>query len=155
MKPQTRHANCIVIGTLGILVFGASGSGKSALCDVLVCAAKAKGHFAAWVADDRVELEKNENRLLARAPTTLSGLREVRGFGIVEMKAVPVARIDLGLRLVPVAEIDRIPARPLLEERLLDIALPVLKVCENDLGGATVRLREASALLFPNVPDYI
>lgn len=76
------HAGCVVIGEAGVLIRGASGSGKSLLARRLIAAATARGFFARMVADDRVELSVEAGRLVARPNRAIVGKMEVRGLGI-------------------------------------------------------------------------
>ena len=68
------------------LLLGESGAGKSDLALRLIAAG------AQLVADDRVELSVESNRLIARAPANLAGLIEIRNVGII---ALPSARLPL------------------------------------------------------------
>lgn len=77
------HAGCVVIGEAGILIRGASGSGKSCLARRLIDAAQRGGVFARLVADDRVALSTQHGRLIARPNRAIAGKMEVRGLGIV------------------------------------------------------------------------
>lgn len=77
------HAGCVVIGEAGILIRGASGSGKSCLARHLIDAAQRGGVFARLVADDRVALSTQHGRLIARPNRAIAGKMEVRGLGIV------------------------------------------------------------------------
>src|SRR5690606_18170052 len=72
------HATCVVIGEIGVILRGPSGSGKSDLALRLVDTG------GLLVADDQVFLSVENGALVARAPPTISGKLEVRGLGIVE-----------------------------------------------------------------------
>ena len=99
----------------GVLVEGASGSGKSDL------ALRALGEGFRLVADDRVMLWTSGGRLYGRAPDALRGLIEVRGLDVVRVEPVAFAEIVLIARLA-------------VPERLPDPA------CEVLLGVTTPRL---------------
>ncbi|WP_040850329.1 HPr kinase/phosphorylase, partial [Nitrospirillum viridazoti] len=73
------HATCVSVGGAGVLLRGASGSGKSDLALRLVDAG------ALLVADDQVALaaDPTATLLTATAPERLAGLIEVRGLGIL------------------------------------------------------------------------
>lgn len=73
------HATAIAIGEAGILIRGASGSGKSVLALALIALAAQGGRFARLVADDRVELAARGGRLVARPVAPLEGIVERRG----------------------------------------------------------------------------
>jgi serine kinase of HPr protein (carbohydrate metabolism regulator) len=112
------HATCVEIARLGVLLCGASGSGKSDL------ALRAIASGARLVADDRVDLwqvgriqagriQDGTKRLRpivwAQAPAALAGFLEVRGIGIVREPAVKRARVGLVIELVDKADIERLP----------------------------------------------
>jgi HPr kinase/phosphorylase len=85
--------------SLGILLMGSSGAGKSDLALRLIAAG------AELVADDRTELFVRSGRLFARSPARISGLLEVRGVGIVTLPHAREARVAL------VAELGKKPPR--------------------------------------------
>ncbi|MBZ6077511.1 HPr kinase/phosphorylase [Microvirga puerhi] len=96
---ETVHAGCIAIGEAGILIRGASGSGKSTMAREMVRQARAEGLFSGIVSDDRTRLEAAHGRLVARPVTTIAGYREVRGIGIVRasFEAAAVIRLVIDL----------------------------------------------------------
>ena len=99
---------------------GPSGAGKSDLALRLI------DRGARLVADDRVDLRREGEKLVACAPSRLSGLIEVRGVGIVQMPCVSDAAVNLVVDLVPRDQVERLPeAAPveLLGARLRQIAL--------------------------------
>jgi serine kinase of HPr protein (carbohydrate metabolism regulator) len=87
------HANLIAafVGGRwkGVLIEGASGSGKSDL------SLRALGEGFRLVADDRVLLWTSGGRLWGRAPDVLKGLMEVRGLDVVKVDALPFAEVAL------------------------------------------------------------
>jgi hypothetical protein len=97
----TIHASAVLVGSRAVLIRGASGSGKSSLVLALLAAGK-RGELplARLVADDRVHLDAVNGRLVARAPSALAGLIEMRGHGPVALPHEPRAVIgwvvDLG-----------------------------------------------------------
>jgi HPr kinase/phosphorylase len=105
----TIHATAVVLGEAGILIRGPSGSGKSCLGRMLVDPLRAAGRFAAFVADDRVVVEAQGGRLVARAPAAIAGLAEVRGLGLVPVDHEPAAVIRLVVDLVAVDAVARMP----------------------------------------------
>ena len=116
------HATCVALafpeGYRGVLLRGASGSGKSDLALRLMEAG------AALVADDQVIVERAGGALIARAPRNLHGRMEVRGVGILPLPALPEAALALIVDLVPPAEVPRLPAPR--AENLEGLALPLL-----------------------------
>ncbi|MTI00279.1 HPr kinase/phosphorylase [Roseibium sp. RKSG952] len=155
MTRQTQHANCVVIGTLGVLILGPSGAGKSALSEHMIGLAGSKGHFAALVADDRVELTARSGSLIARVPDQLAGLLELRGFGIVETAFEPASMVHIVMKLAAIDRIERLPEDCIGAIELEGTNLPLVTVAQGRPDDAVCRLRWALKRLFPNVPVYI
>lgn len=92
------HATTVVIGEHAVLIYGPSGSGKSALAWSLITRPPplVSGHamFTRLVADDQTLVEKAGERLLARAPAQLAGLIEIRGQGIFNVPHLACARLS-------------------------------------------------------------
>ena len=57
------HATAVIHGESGILIFGPSGSGKSALALALMARASATGAFGALIGDDRIFVSEAHGRL--------------------------------------------------------------------------------------------
>lgn len=76
------HANALRLGTFGVLITGASGTGKSVLTLALVERGAIFGHGAALVGDDYVYLEAVAGRLIAHAAAPIAGAMEIRGAGL-------------------------------------------------------------------------
>lgn len=106
---QAIHATCIVIGTKAILLRGPSGVGKTSLAIELVQRAQHLGIFAAFISDDRVFLSEANGSLIAAAPTTIQGLAELRGYGIITVPKLKKAPVALLLDFEPRADIERMP----------------------------------------------
>jgi len=88
MSGPPLHASCVAIGGHGILITGPSGSGKSDLALRLI------DRGAALVSDDYTLLSNRSGLLVARPPTNISGMLEVRHIGIVHLPCaidVPIA----------------------------------------------------------------
>lgn len=100
---ETIWGNVLSIDGRGVLLRGPSGSGKSDLALRLIDSG------ANLVADDRVELAREGNSLIARAPESLSGRMEVRGIGIVSVPTVQRAALVLVVDLVPPEQVPRMP----------------------------------------------
>ena len=94
------HASCAARDGAGVLLLGPPGAGKS---DLLL---RLLDRGFELVADDRVEIEADQ----ARAPATLAGLLEVRGFGIVRLPYRAVATLFLAVELA--ADGDAMPRLP-------------------------------------------
>lgn len=112
----TIHASAVEIGGRGLLILGPAGSGKSSLSLALMALG------ARLVADDRVILCVQGDRLIADCPESLQGRIEARGIGILRAEAaglVPVAQVvDLGQ-----TETERLP--PWRSITLSGLALPL------------------------------
>jgi serine kinase of HPr protein (carbohydrate metabolism regulator) len=120
--PQTIHASAVLMGTNGVLIRGASGSGKSALLLALIALDPVLNVLAA---DDRVALAAHHGRLVAGAPESLAGLIEVRGQGILTRPYVSPVVIDLVVDLLPLAECPRMP-EPDERAEIAGLSLPRL-----------------------------
>ena len=91
----TIHASAVIVGEHGILIRGASGSGKSGLALALLRAAAQSGMFGRLVGDDRIALIEANGRLILRGHPAIAGRVERRYFGIDHMPHEPacVARL--------------------------------------------------------------
>jgi HPr kinase/phosphorylase len=116
---------------LGVLITGESGLGKSELGLELI----SRGH--GLVADDAVDLYRvSQTALDGRCPDLLLNLLEVRGIGLLDIKAIfgeTAVRRKMRLRLIVhlvrketmEREFERLPYEPLYEDIL---GIPVRKV---------------------------
>ncbi|GAA0780773.1 aldolase [Roseibium denhamense] len=155
MTGDNIHANCVVVGTAGLLIRGRSGSGKSALSDRLLVSASRLGHLAGFVTDDRVDLMPVAGRLLAMAPKEIEGKLEVRGFGITGVSCFGAARVHLVIDLKPLHQIERLPDRPLAQVALQGVELPYLVCPERQESASTRLIRWGLRRLYPFSPSYI
>ena len=96
------HATSIDICGLGVIILGASGSGKSDLALRLID----EGAFL--VADDQTNVEIVGKNLIAEAPRQISGFLEVRGVGIVRAPLQERSTLRLAVTLSE-PEIERLP----------------------------------------------
>lgn len=99
----------------GVLITGASGSGKSDLT------LRALDQGFRLVADDRVTLWTCEGRLYGRSPQTLRGLLEVRGHGVARISPLDLAEVSL---IAQLGAPERLP-EPAFEE-ILGLRLPCI-----------------------------
>lgn len=98
----TVHASCVDVQGRGLLILGASGTGKSALALSLMALG------ARLVADDRTILTARGDGLIATCPPKLRGLIEARNLGI--LTADPVASSPLVLAVdLDQTEAQRLP----------------------------------------------
>jgi hypothetical protein len=116
MTGEQLHATVVAHDGAAVLLLGGSGLGKSDLALRLI--------DRGWelVADDRVDLARAGDRLVASAPPALFGRIEMRGVGILRRPARAEAVLWLGVHLGQAAE--RLPAARTSE--WLGVALPVL-----------------------------
>jgi HPr kinase/phosphorylase len=144
----TRHGVFMDILGLGVLLTGESGLGKSELGLELI----SRGH--GLVADDAVDLYRvSQTALEGRCPDLLMNLLEVRGIGLLDIKAIfgeTAVRRKMRLKLIVHLvrketmdrEFERLPYEP-LEEEILDV--PVRKtVIAVDAGRNLAVLVEAA-----------
>jgi HPr kinase/phosphorylase len=127
----TRHGVFMDILGVGVLITGESGLGKSELGLELI----SRGH--GLVADDAVDLYRvAQTALDGRCPDLLMNLLEVRGIGLLDIKAIfgeTAVRRKMRLKLIVhlvrketmEREFERLPYEPLYEDIL---GLPVRKV---------------------------
>ena len=95
------HASCVAHQGRGVLIRGASGSGKSGLALQLMALG------AMLVSDDRTEVIVRDGWPVARPPDALAGLIEARGIGILTADWAP-ARLVLAVDL-DLVETERLP----------------------------------------------
>jgi HPr kinase/phosphorylase len=114
------HASCVELSGKGVVLLGASGSGKSDLALRLI---DLGGRL---VADDQLAVERRGERLFGRPAETLAGLIEVRGFGIVKLPWCAVCPLGLAVELDPGGSLPRLPEPGSYE--LLGVRLPLLRL---------------------------
>lgn len=143
---QRVAASCVVLGPWGVLVRGASGSGKSALCWTLIHD-PAPFAYAALIGDDQLWLRAASGRLVAEPVPAIAGRIEIRGLGIVPLKHELRARVALVADLVPPGEIERLPEAGDLRTELCGVELPRLAVPAGGEISAGQRLKHALSWL--------
>jgi HPr kinase/phosphorylase len=140
------HASAVVIGEIGVLIEGPSGSGKSSLAAALLTDAVLFGRFGGLVGDDRLHVELRNGRLVARPHPAIAGMLERRGTGLLSMAHEPAC--VLGLAVVLVEEEGAMPPR-LPEEAarrvLHGVQLPALTLRSG--AGATENSRRVLAAI--------
>ncbi|MCW2308804.1 HPr kinase/phosphorylase [Rhodobium gokarnense] len=139
--PFQTHATALLLGPSGVLIRGASGSGKSLLAWTLL-QRPGDGLFGALVADDRVEVSAVNGRLIARAPKPLAGLIELRGRGILKIAHEPACVIRLVVDIVGKDGLERMPEPAELTTVLCGVRLPRQPV--RDGGAEATRLVRAA-----------
>ncbi|MBO9580213.1 MAG: HPr kinase/phosphatase C-terminal domain-containing protein [Sphingobium sp.] len=112
---RTIHATCVAIEGHGLLIMGASGSGKSDLALRLI------DRGAVLVSDDYTALTAVDGQLCASPPTNIAGLLEIRHIGIVNLPYVIDVPIALAIALDEKPQ--RMPDQPTMIE-LIGIGVP-------------------------------
>jgi serine kinase of HPr protein (carbohydrate metabolism regulator) len=131
------RATCVAFDGEGVLLTGDSGSGKSDL------ALRAIDAGAMLVADDRVELRRQGERLTARAPDLLRGLLEVRGLGILRLPFITSAPLQLLVCLTPPVDVPRMPEDETAD--YLGVRLPLVRLAPFE-ASAPAKLRLAARI---------
>lgn len=134
---------------LGVLITGESGLGKSELGLELI----SRGH--GLVADDAVDLFRvNQATIEGRCPELLRNLLEVRGIGLLDIKAIfgeTAVRRKMRLKMIVYLvrretmerEFERIPSEPLTQDVL---GIPVRKVVIQVVAGRNLAVLVEAAV---------
>jgi HPr kinase/phosphorylase len=134
---------------MGVMITGESGLGKSELGLELI----SRGH--GLVADDAVDLFRiNQTTIEGRCPELLQNLLEVRGIGLLDIKAIfgeTAVRRKLRLKLIVhlvrretlEREYERIPYEPLTQDLL---GIPVRKVIIQVEAGRNIAVLVEAAV---------
>ena len=136
---------------VGVMLTGESGMGKSEAAMELI----RKGNVI--ISDDRVDVMRVHNSIIAKAPEILYGLLEIRGIGIIDvekmfgaMASSPQEELKLVIHLVPFepdAEYNRIGDETVRYTRILDVLIPTL-VLPVSAGRNTAALIESAVSEF-------
>ena len=134
---------------VGLMITGESGLGKSELGLELI----SRGH--GLVADDAVDLYRiNQTTIEGRCPELLQNLLEVRGIGLLDIKAIfgeTAVRRKMRLKLIVhlvrretlEREYERIPYEPLMQDVL---GIPVRKVIIQVVAGRNIAVLVEAAV---------
>ncbi|MFN7197115.1 MAG: HPr(Ser) kinase/phosphatase, partial [Hylemonella sp.] len=143
------HGVLMDILGLGVLITGESGLGKSELGLELI----SRGH--GLVADDAVDLYRvNQDTIEGRCPELLRNLLEVRGIGLLDIKAIfgeTAVRRKMRLKLIVhlvrretlEREYERIPYEPLTQDVL---GIPVRKAVIQVVAGRNLAVLVEAAV---------
>jgi serine kinase of HPr protein (carbohydrate metabolism regulator) len=130
-------ASSIALKGRGILICGASGIGKSALCLLMM------DRGAQLISDDQTMLEAKNGALFAAAPPNIHGQLEVRNLGIINVEAAAhITPISLKIILHHNAPRFRESAD---EEQICGTAIPTLSIYP-DMALAPLKLEYALQL---------
>ena len=145
----TMHGVFMDILGLGVLITGESGLGKSELGLELI----SRGN--GLVADDAVDLFRiNQTTIEARCPELLLNLLEVRGIGLLDIRAIfgeTAVRRKMRLKLIVhlvrrenfERDYERIPTEPLTQDVL---GIPVRKVVIQVVAGRNIAVLVEAAV---------
>ena len=145
----TMHGVFMDILGLGVLITGESGLGKSELGLELI----SRGN--GLVADDAVDLFRiNQTTIEARCPELLQNLLEVRGIGLLDIRAIfgeTAVRRKMRLKLIVhlvrrenfERDYERIPTEPLTQDVL---GIPVRKVVILVVAGRNIAVLVEAAV---------
>jgi serine kinase of HPr protein (carbohydrate metabolism regulator) len=122
-----------VLGEKGVLIRGASGTGKSSLALALIEAWSLRGDFAQLVGDDRICARVCGGRALLSSHRAIAGLAEWRGLGLIAQEFEGCAVLAL---IVDLESTNSYAERPRLPE-------------PDDLKGEFLGLRELALLRLP------
>ena len=115
---QSVHGTAVLAGAHGLLIRGASGSGKSRLALALL------ERGARLIADDRVHLSACHGRVVATAPAVIAGRIELRGRGLLSVTHEQNALVRLVVDIVADEALARLPEDHQLSTVLLGVVLP-------------------------------
>ena len=146
---QSMHGVFMDILGLGVMITGESGLGKSELGLELI----SRGH--GLVADDAVDLYRiNQTTIEGRCPELLQNLLEVRGIGLLDIKAIfgeTAVRRRMRLKMIVhlvrketmERDYDRMPHEPLYQQVL---GIPVRKVVIQVVAGRNIAVLVEAAV---------
>ncbi|WP_171125238.1 MULTISPECIES: HPr kinase/phosphorylase [unclassified Ruegeria] len=112
------HATCVALDGRGLLILGTAGAGKSALALQMMALG------AGLVADDRVVLTMEAEKVLIDAPPEIQGLIEARGVGLLRAQSVGPVNLSYVVDLDQ-TETARLP--DVTEIRALRQTVPLLR----------------------------
>lgn len=116
-RSETRHASAVAIDGRGVLILGASGSGKSALVMELISLG------ALLISDDQTRLSEHDGVVMLDAPAPIRGMVEARGVGLLNAPTCDRASLHVVVDLSG-AEPERLP--PQREMPVMGRAFPLI-----------------------------
>jgi HPr kinase/phosphorylase len=123
------HATTVALGDRGVLIIGASGSGKSGLALHLMA------FGATLVADDQTDLTRDGDRLIACCPPVLRGLIEARGVGLLQADSQASCAVAFVVDMDR-TETHRLP--PVRTATLLGVSIPSVHKVEGSHFPAAI-----------------
>lgn len=141
------HATAVFAFGKGLLLMGASGSGKSSLALRLIEMSRLHGRFSTLVGDDRVLVVRHADYLTVFPVQPLEGYAELRGVGILRVPSAPCMVVDAVVQLGERA--DRLPDTQQRHLDLYGVLLPCLFAL-----NAEEALPRLMALLLPITSNH-
>jgi len=109
-KQPNHHCTCICINSVGIMIEGQSGSGKTSLALGMLDAARLRKIDFAMVCDDQALIDIHENNeLWVSSPISIAGKVELHGTGIAQIEYLKHCKIHLVCELIEQSDITRYP----------------------------------------------
>ena len=128
----------------GVLIQGASGTGKSFLAAELI-------RRGAWlVGDDMVGLERRDDQLLAHRPAAIGGHLEIRHGGLVVVPSLACTKVHLIVILTADVTIERLPSP--VSTGILGVVLPLIHIAPDAVARAGTLVWASLARLVREVP---
>lgn len=131
-----QYASAIAIANRGVLLLGASGSGKSDLALRLI------DRGAVLVCDDGIIIEAADPFPLLRVAPNIAGMIEMRGIGIIKLPFADAVPLHLAVKLGNQGE--RMP----IEEQFINIAGSDIRVITLSAFEASAPLKVEQGLRF-------
>jgi len=144
-EARARHATCVAIGDVGVLILGPPGSGKSDLALRLIDGPGLgldRGARKTRLVADQVLLRPVNGRLVASCPGTIAGKLEIRGLGVMEVAWRRRVALGLAVELRPWRKIERMPEAGGDRFSAFGISLPLVFV-DAASASAPARVRAA------------
>lgn len=140
IKRENLHASCVAIGGRGVLILGPSGAGKSALALQLIALG------AKLVADDRTDVIRRGDDVIASVPENIRGLIEARNVAILRLEEHGPVPLALAVDLAHPEE-QRLPEGH--THLIQGVTLPCFHKCDSAHFAAAIHLY-MSAVKEPN-----
>ncbi len=125
---MTIHASVVAVHGRGVMLMGASGSGKSSMALRLI-----QQHKAILISDDYVDLSVAQDRLIAAPPAVLAGKLEVRHVGMITLPYLTEHALHMHVMLKPAGQCVRLPDDQ--QWMFADIKLPSIHLPGHDIDN--------------------
>tara|TARA_R100001244_G_scaffold20643_12_gene21810 strand:- start:14713 stop:15168 length:456 start_codon:yes stop_codon:yes gene_type:complete len=130
----TLHATAVAIAGAGVLIRGASGSGKSDLALRLI------DRGATLISDDQVDIVRDDKDLLLSPPARLAGKLEIRSLGICEQEFLS------GVELKLVVDLKHHPDRFPFDNQVMNLLGIKVPSCTLDAMESSAAIKAEWAL---------